>query len=107
MSIRPEWNNYYSYSRLEIVGKKYGAGLLKLQKYDISALNILNPTVLSQDDKDALANLSVQIINRSISVEQYYDSVTLILSKYEVMSFEDIKNTYLKLKNERLKAYEK
>ena len=100
-------NNYYSYSRLEIVGKKYGAGLLKLQKYDISALNILNPTVLSQDDKDALANLSVQIINRSISVEQYYDSVTLILSKYEVMSFEDIKNTYLKLKNERLKAYEK
>lgn len=100
-------NNYYSYSRLELVGKKYGAGLLKLQKYDVGGLNVLNPKIISQEDKDSLIDISKQIINQTISVENFYDSVSLVLAKYEVMSFEDIKNTYFQLKNERLKAYEK
>ena len=41
-------NNYYTYYQLELSGKRYGAGLLKLQRYDIEELTFAGIWALFQ-----------------------------------------------------------
>ena len=56
-------NNYYIYYQLEKTGKKYGNGLLKIQKYDFNNLNIVNPLIITNSDKKKLIELSENIMN--------------------------------------------
>lgn len=81
-------NNYYVYSYLEKVGKHYGNGILKLQKYDMDTIPIINPDVISEDDKLELIKISK---NMNIdSVEKISD----ILEKYEKLKKDEIKKKY-------------
>ena len=43
-------NNYYTFSRLEKVGKHYGGGVLKIQKYDLDNIMLTDIKLLSEKD---------------------------------------------------------
>ena len=47
-------NNYYTYYQLENMGKKYGAGLLKLQRYDIENITFPDINVIRKKDLQLL-----------------------------------------------------
>ncbi len=51
------------YYQLEKIGKKYGNGLLKIQKYDFNNLNIVDPLKITINDKKKLIELSEKIIS--------------------------------------------
>ena len=56
-------NNYFIYYQLEKRGKKYGAGLLKLQRYDMEALMFPDIHLLSDEDKGRLADAAKALVD--------------------------------------------
>lgn len=94
-------NNYYSYLQLEQNGKHYGAGLLKIQTYDIK--NILFPKIeeISKKDIVQLKKLSHQLIEFNDS--NIIRTITQIISKYSLLSAEEAESVYLMMKTNRLK----
>ncbi|MCI1244406.1 MAG: Eco57I restriction-modification methylase domain-containing protein [Bacilli bacterium] len=96
-------NNYYCYYRVEMAGKKYGGGLLKLQCYDIKNIQIINPELLSLKDKNELIkNAELLIKSLSSQSQQIIKENTLLLSKYEDISNVDIEKIYFSTKERRL-----
>ncbi len=95
-------NNYYVYYQLEKIGKKYGNGLLKIQKYDFNNLNIVDPLKITINDKKKLIELSEKII--SGKSKNGIDEISIILSKYMSINFEKIKEIYDFVKTNRLEA---
>ncbi len=95
-------NNYYVYYQLEKIGKKYGNGLLKIQKYDFNDLNIVDPLKIVNDDKEKLIELSENIINGK--EKNGIDKISIILSKYMNIKFEKIIEIYNSIKTNRLEA---
>ena len=93
-------NNYYTYFQLERNGKKYGAGLLKLQKYDIENLLFPDVQTFSTEDVDKLKKLSKLLL--SSSDDSLIDEITMIISKYSNINKPIIKKMYLELKSYRL-----
>lgn len=91
-------NNYYVYEQLEHCGKKYGKGVLKLQKYDIDDIKIPHPDNILQEDKNKLICLSQEIVKTS-DVRKI-DDITNILAVY--YGIKDAKKTYMELKTKRL-----
>lgn len=85
-------NNYYTYSRLEDMGKQYGGGLLKLQKYDLDNLKILNIELLSSDDIDKIKTISTELIKSGD--EKFIYDISRIISKYESITIDDILKKY-------------
>ena len=95
-------NNYYTYYQLELHGKKYGAGLLKLQKYDIEGLYFPNYNLISESDKDKMATLSHKLVE---SGDVYIiEEITKLISKYCNMSHKEILEKYLAAKFRRLEV---
>ena len=93
-------NNYYTYYQLECSGKKYGAGLLKLQQYDLENLRFPDLNSLSGKDINDLKNLAMKLIatgSRSIISE-----ITQVLSRYSDISFEEISAEYENIVTRRL-----
>ena len=95
-------NNYYTYLQLEVIGKKYGAGLLKLQKYDLEQLKFPCYYDISENDKMSLINESKSIISNNNT--EGIKTITEILSKYSDVSFDDILDNYENIKNNRLRS---
>lgn len=95
-------NNYYIYYQLEKTGKKYGNGLLKIQKYDFNNLNIVNPLIITNSDKKKLIELSENIMNGK--EKNGIEKISFILSKYMNMEFEKIIEIYNLIKANRLEA---
>ena len=96
-------NNYYTYFQLEKSGKKYGAGLLKLQRYDIEDLIFPDISLISQHDKEEICKLSEKLLFRNdIS---YVREITSIISSYSTMSYEEITDQFTELKKHRLEGY--
>lgn len=95
-------NNYYTYLQLELSGKKYGAGLLKIQRYDIEELKFPNVDLFSVEDKNKLKNLSKSLI-RSGDIESI-EKITKIIEKYSGIKFDTIKKKYFTIKRQRLKG---
>lgn len=94
-------NNYHVYSQLERIGKSYGKGLLKLQKYDINAIEIPSPDQFSREEKQSLIELAKGLI--STSDESKIDTITSFLAP--VYATKDAKVTFLNLKKQRLSHY--
>lgn len=93
-------NNYCTYYQLELSGKKYGAGLLKLQRYDIEDLLFPNINSISENDKKKLYMLAKKIIeNGNI---QIIEEISKIIANYSNMSFDVIKEKYFNEKHKRL-----
>lgn len=93
-------NNYYTYFQLEKSGKKYGAGLLKVQRYDIENLVFPNIDEFSSEDISKLQELAKSLINTSNT--ELIDEITTIISKYSSVSNDTIKGMYLSAKRSRL-----
>ena len=95
-------NNFYTYYQLELNGKKYGAGLLKLQRYDLENLMFPNPNYIEDSDVYKLKNLSKRIIKDSTA--ELIKEITMIISKYCKVSYDEIENQYYQLKSNRLEV---
>ena len=93
-------NNYYTYFQLEKSGKKYGAGLLKIQRYDIENLMFPNVEEFLSEDISKLQELAKSLINTS-NIE-LIDKITTVISKYSTVSKDTIKEMYLSTKRSRL-----
>lgn len=93
-------NNYYTYSRLENMGKQYGGGILKLQKYDLDKLKIIKLECLSKDDIKIIEELSEKLIK--FNCNEYIYEISNVLSKYENISVEQIIKFYNSQRDTRL-----
>ncbi len=95
-------NNYYTYYQLELSGKKYGAGLLKLQRYDIEALTFPDYTKISNFDKEKMMHLSHKLVESAD--KSIIDEITRLMSKYCSINYEDIMERYALVKSNRLEV---
>lgn len=92
-------NNYYTYYQLESRGKKYGAGLLKLQKYDIEDLYFPDYNSISYSDRNEMVVLSHALLKEAdIAVIR---EITKLVSKYCSTSGEEIEEKYVAIKMNR------
>ena len=97
-------NNYYTYYQLEKKGKKYGAGLLKLQRYDVEASKFPDINCFSVDDKVELISLAKDLAHTGNKVNII--EITEIMAKYSEQSFDMITNMYEKIRKFRLEGKE-
>lgn len=95
-------NNYYVYSQLENLGKSYGKGLLKLQKYDIDEIKVPHPERIQSEDKEKLVLLSAKLVKTSD--ESHIDTISNILAPY--YGYSGVKEKYIELKTKRLAHHE-
>ena len=93
-------NSFYTFYQLEVLGKKYGAGLLKLQKYDIENLYFPNVFEFTDLDLERLEALSKKLL--STSSPKYIDEISKVISNYSLINFSDIKELYSSKKSNRL-----
>lgn len=95
-------NNYYTYYQLEIMGKKYGAGLLKIQRYDIENLKFIDINKLSNEDMQEIIILAKDLVDNSKQVN--IKKITDIISKYIGMNTTCIMDAYEDIKRKRLEV---
>lgn len=62
---------------LEFIGRSYGKGLLKIQKYELDSLDIINPHVLNSKDKETLIKLG-KSLSETIGNQENIDLVQRI-----------------------------
>lgn len=95
-------NNYYTYYQLELSGKRYGAGLLKLQRYDVEGLTFPEYDLISEIDKKEMKELSHKLLNTGDST--YVAKITKVLSKYSSIGYDEIIERYFSVKASRLEV---
>lgn len=93
-------NNHYTFLQLENSGKRYGAGVLKLQKYDLEGLMLAAPDKLTEADAARLRLLAGQLERTGES--RYVEEITMVLSDYMSMGFEAVRKLYYETKRNRL-----
>ena len=93
-------NNYYIFYQLELFVKRYGAGLLKLQKYDLERLRFPFIEKISDEDIVKLKKLGQGLITSSNS--DLVEDITKVLSNYSDVNYETIRKKYIELKKRRL-----
>ena len=93
-------NNYYTYYQLECFGKKYGAGLLKIQRYDIEKLVFPNVKSFTHDDKINLERFGKELAETG--EKSLVREITKIVSKYADVSYELILSEYEEKVKDRL-----
>ena len=93
-------NNIYTYVQLERMGKKYGAGLLKLQRYDIENLLFPNIDEITKQDKEQLREYAMKLEKHSD--KKCIDMITQIIGKYSSVSSDRIADEYKILRKNRL-----
>lgn len=93
-------NNYFTYYQLECKGKKYGGGLLKLQRYDLDALTFPDTSAFSAQVTTNLIALSQRLVSTGDS--KLIDSITEILASQVGISASVIKEKYQNIKQCRL-----
>lgn len=95
-------NNYHVFLQLERCGKTYGKGLLKLQKYDIDAIDIPHPSRIAPKDKQELIRLAENLV--ATADEQIITNITNVLSKY--YGTENAQQEFENSKQERLSNHD-
>lgn len=91
-------NNYYVFLQLELCGKSYGNGVLKIQKYDVDNILIVNPMLISQPDVKKLSELGLKY--SETNDDDFVDAISDILFPY--YNIPNIKQFYTKRKSKRL-----
>ncbi len=93
-------NNLYTYYQLECAGKKYGAGLLKIQRYDIEELTFPDTSAFSSTDLSRMSRLAENLAKTGS--RELIDDITTIISKYTNISYESISYEYKEIVKSRL-----
>ncbi len=94
-------NNFYTFYQLEELGKKYGAGLLKLQGYDIEALKFPASEAISLSDCKRLEELADRLV--STGDRRWIEEITEVVAGYSNISAAEIKKQYQRIQERRLK----
>ena len=94
-------NSYYTYYQLECSGKKHGANLLKIQRYDIE--NLLFPDInkITEVDKKALIHLAKNMVETN---ENRVGEITKIIASYTEWDFDSIIERYETIKRNRIEG---
>ena len=95
-------NNYCTYYQLELSGKRYGAGLLKLQRYDIEELTFPEYGLISREDKKEMEILSRKLLDTGDST--YVGEITKLVSKHSSVDYDEITERYFAVKASRLEV---
>ena len=95
-------NNYYIYAQLENNGRKYGGGMLKLQKYDVESLTLTDISAMSESDKNTLAVLGRKLVESG--EKSIIDDITSLLSVYETLGLTEIKSQRDYMRTKRLES---
>jgi len=93
-------NNLYTFYQLECCGKKYGAGLLKLQRYDIEKLYFHDVEDFETEDVNHLKECARKLANTGN--RQLIDEITRTLSLYSKVEYSKIKDEYENVVRNRL-----
>lgn len=93
-------NNYFTYCQLEENGKRYGAGLLKIQTYDIENLTFPDCDKFFLRDKQLLIGLGKRLVR--FGRRSDIDEITKVLSRYSPTSYGAIARRYELAKAKRL-----
>jgi len=93
-------NNVYSYYQLELLGKKYGAGLLKIQRYDLDSLEFPALNAMSEEDKNSIRSLAKELVDTSNAT--LIQNISEIVAKYAVMPFYSVQKKYNAARKNRL-----
>jgi len=93
-------NNFYTYIQLELAGRSYGGGMLKLQKYDVEGIMLPNISLFSPSDITQLGKLGQQLAEGGKSAT--INEISLLLSKYHETDIEPALLQYKKLRLARL-----
>ena len=75
-------NSSYLKYQLEFIGRSYGDGLLKIQKYELEKLPIVNPSKINIEDINKLITLGVNLSSGLKDENTIIDEIDLILEKY-------------------------
>ena len=92
-------NNKFVFSQLELFGKSYGNGLLKIQKYDMDNIVIPNPQVLDAKTKKQLMECAKGLVETN-NIEYISETTSLLAKFYKVSNIDDI---YASQKENRLR----
>lgn len=93
-------NNFFTYYQLEKMGKRYGAGLLKIQRYDIENLHFIDITQLSEDEISILSSLGKRLARTSDYT--VVEEITEVISSYLGLSYDSVRQAYETEKKNRL-----
>ncbi|MCM1253835.1 MAG: N-6 DNA methylase [Clostridium sp.] len=93
-------NNIYTYIQLELAGKKYGAGLLKLQRYDMENIRFPTLAAIADADKKKLADYAEKLMETGD--RRCIADITKVLEKYAAVKAENITREYDTVKTARL-----
>lgn len=93
-------NNVYSYYQLELLGKKYGAGLLKIQRYDLDLLKFPALKAMSDEDKKHIRSLAKKLADTSNS--KLIRNISEVVAKYAMMPLASVQKKYNAEKRDRL-----
>lgn len=93
-------NSYYTLIQLEERGKDYGAGLLKLQKYDLDALLLPDAGAMAEEDRARLRALGDALAETGDA--QIIDRIGEVLARYEAMPAGEARALYFEKKKHRL-----
>jgi hypothetical protein len=95
-------NNFFTYYQLEMLGKKYGAGLLKIQRYDIETLLFPDYHLFSAVDINDIRQIAHELIETSNPM--CVQEITQIIGKYCEISGDEMKTMYDTVKKRRLEG---
>lgn len=93
-------NNVYSYYQLELLGKKYGAGLLKIQRYDLDLLKFPALKAMSNEDKNRIRSLAKKLADTSNS--KLIRNISEVVAKYAMVPLASVQKKYNAEKKNRL-----
>ena len=93
-------NNYYTFYQLEKSGKKYGAGLLKLQRYDLENLMFPDISRFRHDDVERLKVCAARLISENDG--NAISEITKTISRYSSVAYDVLLNEYRSVKAHRL-----
>ena len=85
------------------MGKEYGGGLLKLQKYDLEHIKFPNIETILGNDIENLKRLGKKLMDSKSGYLNIIDDITKVIANYSSITYEVIKLSYIKKKSNRLK----
>lgn len=81
-------NNLYTFYQLEMAGKQYGTGILKLQSYDIRNLTLFDVRQFTGTDRVKIKYLGQRLVETSN--KWYISEITKVLSQYAEVGYDEI-----------------
>ncbi|MEM2871961.1 MAG: N-6 DNA methylase [Candidatus Caldarchaeum sp.] len=91
LSILGYLNSSVNALMLELYGRSYGGGVLKIEVYELRNLPVIDPSFLSEDERDRIANafkMLAKAVDEIIRIEDELDAIKS-KSKKERRLFED------------------